>query len=75
MINNEKEFNEYKNWFIEKWKPIIDKEREKSGNGYNAVRKNFHVFYDDLTPLYEYACMCYFEERNSSLADVKDFLK
>jgi hypothetical protein len=78
MITNEKEYNKYKNWFINKWKPIINKEREKSNDSYKAIRKNFTEFYNDFSPIYEYGLQCYLTNRIDSLVNIKDiknFLK
>ena len=72
MINNEKEFNEYKNWFIEKWKPILEQEK-KSGNDFNkAIRKHYCEFFVDIEPIWGYVLLLDLTGRIENLADIKE---
>lgn len=72
IIENDEQFELYKNKLIEKWKPILEEEREKSGDPYKAIRKNFAEFFADIDPLWGYALMLDLTGRIENLADIKE---
>ena len=73
-IENEEQFIKYRNKIIKEWKPIIQEERERSGDINKAFRRNWKKFYDDFSPLFEYSMITYMTERISNLADVKEIV-
>ena len=52
IISNEKEYSEYSNKLILKWRNI--KELEQPKNLYKFYRKHMVELFNDLEPIYEY---------------------
>ena len=72
IIDNEEQFEIYKNKLVKKWKPILEEEREKSGDACKAIKKNFAEFFVDFEPICGYALMLDLTGRNKNLADIKE---
>ena len=72
IIDNEEQFEIYKNKLVKKWKPILEEEREKSGDACKAIKKNFAEFFVDFELIYGYALMLDLTGRIKNLADIKE---
>ena len=72
VIENDEQFELYKNKLIEKWKPILEQEK-KSGNDFNkAIRKHYCEFFVDIEPIWGYALLLDLTGRIENLADIKE---
>lgn len=75
IIENDEQFELYKNKLIEKWKPILEQEK-KSGNDFNkAIRKHYCEFFVDIEPIWGYVLLLDLTGRIENLADVKEVPK
>ena len=72
IIENEEQYEIYKKRLVKKWKPIFEEEREKSGDAYKAIRKNFAEFFADVEPIWGYALILDLTGRFENLADIKE---
>ena len=72
IIENDEQFELYKNKLIEKWKPILEEERAKSGDACKAIKKNFAEFFVDFEPVWGYALMLDLTGRIKNFADIKE---
>ena len=65
LITSEKEYEEYKNNFINKWKSIFT-------NDSNYRSKEAEIF-SDFEPLGHYIICSVLSEKNKNLIDIKEF--
>ena len=71
MIQNNIEYEEYKNNFIKKWKPIF----ANSENKYKTYRLNYSKIAKDFEPLFEYAIFLYFSDKHKNLVNIKEVIE
>ena len=71
MIQNNIEYEEYKNNFIKKWKPIFD----NSENKQKTYRLNCSKLSKDLEPLFEYAMFLYYSDKHKNFVNVKEVIE
>lgn len=72
IIDNEEQFELYKNELIKKWKPIFEQEK-KSGNDFNKVmRKYYCEFLADIEPIWGYVLLLDITGRIKNFADIKE---
>ena len=65
IIENDEQFELYKNKLIEKWKPILEEEKE-SGNDFNKVMRKYYCEF------FGYALLLDLTGRIENLADIKE---
>ena len=72
IIENDEQFELYKNKLIEKWKPIFGQEK-KSNNDFNKImRKYYYEFFADIDPIWRYALLLDLIDRIENFADIKE---
>lgn len=72
IIENDEQFESYKNKLIEKWKPIFEQEKESGNDFNNIMRKYYCEFFADIEPIWRYAVLLDLTGRIENLADIKE---
>lgn len=69
LITSEKEYEEYKNNFINKWKSIFTND----SNQYKTYQSRKTEIFSDFEPLGHYIICSVLSEKNKNLIDIKEF--
>lgn len=68
ILNSEKEYEEYKSKFINKWKPIFKNSLDKN----KTYQSNKTQIFNDFLPLGEYAIHSMFYKKTKNFANIKE---